>query len=66
MGGDRLEDLTDGLLWDACRSLDRVDDIALLLAEYAPPTATGSPSPCADLVPPACCHLPQIFRYVSR
>jgi serine phosphatase RsbU (regulator of sigma subunit) len=36
MGGDRLEDLADGLLRDACRSLDRADDIALLLTEYTP------------------------------
>lgn len=36
MGGDRLEDLADGLLRDACRSPDRADDIALLLTEYAP------------------------------
>lgn len=36
-GGDRLEDLADGLLQDACESPDRADDIALLLTEYAPP-----------------------------
>lgn len=36
MGGDRLEDLADLLLQDACRSHERMDDIALLLTEYAP------------------------------
>ncbi|WP_241267381.1 PP2C family protein-serine/threonine phosphatase [Streptomyces scabichelini] len=36
MGGDSLEDLADGLLQDACRSTDRMDDIALLLTEYTP------------------------------
>lgn len=36
MGGNRLEDLADGLLRDACQSLDRADDIALLLTEYTP------------------------------
>jgi GAF domain-containing protein len=36
MGGHRLEDLADELLQDASRSRDRMDDIALLLTEYAP------------------------------
>ncbi|WP_405866653.1 SpoIIE family protein phosphatase [Streptomyces sp. NBC_00005] len=36
MGGDRLEDLADRLLQDACLSHERMDDIALLLTEYAP------------------------------
>jgi len=40
-GGDRLEDLADGLLQDACTSPDRLDDIALLLTEYAPPPQTA-------------------------
>lgn len=40
--GDRLEDLADALLRDACRSADRVDDIARLLTEYAPAPRTAT------------------------
>ncbi|MGR6974659.1 SpoIIE family protein phosphatase [Streptomyces cynarae] len=36
MGGHQLEELADAVLRDACRSSDRVDDIALLLTEFAP------------------------------
>jgi serine phosphatase RsbU (regulator of sigma subunit) len=41
MSGGHLEDLADGLLREACRSPDRMDDIALLLTEYAPPPHGG-------------------------
>ncbi|MFG2455511.1 SpoIIE family protein phosphatase [Streptomyces sp. NPDC048523] len=44
-GGGRLEDLADGLLQDACRSPDRMDDIALLLTEYAPSAETAAEPP---------------------
>ncbi|MDN0201199.1 SpoIIE family protein phosphatase [Streptomyces sp. S.PNR 29] len=40
LGGGRLEDLADGLLREACQSLDRADDIALLLAQYVPSSST--------------------------
>lgn len=42
LGGERLEDLADGLLREARQSPDRADDIALLLTEYSPPPRTAT------------------------